>query len=105
MAKIQRALLSVTDKTGLVDFARGLSQLGIELISTGGTSKLLREAGLTVLDVSDLTGFPEMLDGRVKTIHPRVAAGVLAMRAKADQIAVVSRFKFTREQTLETNVR
>lgn len=90
MAKIQRALLSVTDKTGLVDFARGLSQLGIELISTGGTSKLLREAGLTVLDVSDLTGFPEMLDGRVKTIHPRVAAGVLAMRAKADHMAALA---------------
>ncbi len=87
MAKIQRALLSVTDKTGLVDFARGLAALGIELISTGGTAKLLREAGLKAIDVAELTGFPEMLDGRVKTIHPRVAAGVLAMRAKPDHMA------------------
>jgi phosphoribosylaminoimidazolecarboxamide formyltransferase/IMP cyclohydrolase len=90
MAKIQRALLSVTDKTGLVDFARGLAALGVELISTGGTAKLLREAGLKALDVSDLTGFPEMLDGRVKTIHPRVAAGVLAIREKADHMAALA---------------
>ncbi len=87
MAKIKRALLSVTDKTGLVDFARGLSELGVELISTGGTAKLLREAGLVAIDVAEVTGFPEMLDGRVKTIHPRVAAGVLAMREKADHMA------------------
>jgi phosphoribosylaminoimidazolecarboxamide formyltransferase / IMP cyclohydrolase len=87
MAKIQRALLSVTDKTGLEPFARGLASLGVSLISTGGTAKLLRDAGLTVMDVSELTGFPEMLDGRVKTIHPRVAAGVLAMRDKPDHMA------------------
>jgi phosphoribosylaminoimidazolecarboxamide formyltransferase/IMP cyclohydrolase len=80
MPKIQRALISVTDKTGLPEFARGLAELGVELVSTGGTAALLRQAGLTVKDVSDLTGFPEMLDGRVKTIHPRVAAGVLAIR-------------------------
>lgn len=83
MAKIERALLSLTDKTGAVDFARALSALGVELISTGGTAKLLRQAGLTVQDVSEVTGFPEMLDGRVKTIHPRIAAGVLAMRSNA----------------------
>ncbi len=86
MAKIQRALLSVTDKTGLADFARGLASMGVELISTGGTAALLREAGLSVMEVSDLTGFPEMLDGRVKTIHPRVAAGVLAVRGKAEHM-------------------
>jgi len=90
MAKITRALLSVTDKTGLADFARGLSELGIELISTGGTAKLLRDSGLMAIDVSDLTGFPEMLDGRVKTIHPRVAAGVLAMREKPDHMAALA---------------
>ena len=73
--KIQRALLSVTDKTGLVDFARTLSALGIELISTGGTAKLLRDSGTPVKDVSELTGFPEMLDGRVKTLHPKVHGG------------------------------
>ncbi|MBX9729291.1 MAG: bifunctional phosphoribosylaminoimidazolecarboxamide formyltransferase/IMP cyclohydrolase, partial [Sphingopyxis sp.] len=90
MAKITRALLSVTDKTGLAEFALGLSKLGVELISTGGTAKLLRDAGMKVMDVSELTGFPEMLDGRVKTIHPRVAAGVLAMRAKPDHMAALA---------------
>ncbi len=93
MATIKRALLSVTDKTGLADFACGLAALGIELISTGGTAKLLREAGLNATDVSDLTGFPEMLDGRVKTIHPRVAAGVLAMRSKPDHMAALAEHK------------
>ena len=86
MAKIQRALLSVTDKTGLADFAKGLAALGVDLISTGGTAKLLRDNGLPVRDVADLTGFPEMLDGRVKTIHPRIAAGVLAIRSKQDHM-------------------
>ena len=90
MAKIKRALLSVTDKTGLVDFARGLAEQGVELISTGGTAKLLREAGLAAMDVSELTGFPEMLDGRVKTIHPRVAAGVLAMREKPEHMQALA---------------
>src|SRR6195256_1157937 len=77
---IARALLSVSDKTGLVDFARALSRYGIELISTGGTAKALADAGLTVRDVSDLTGFPEMMDGRVKTLHPKVHGGLLAIR-------------------------
>ena len=90
MAKIKRALLSVTDKTGLVDFARGLAEQDVELISTGGTAKLLREAGLAAMDVSELTGFPEMLDGRVKTIHPRVAAGVLAMREKPEHMQALA---------------
>jgi len=78
--KIRRALLSVTDKTGLVDFARGLHQHGVELLSTGGTAKVLREAGLPVKDVSEHTGFPEMLDGRVKTLHPMVHGGLLFRR-------------------------
>jgi phosphoribosylaminoimidazolecarboxamide formyltransferase/IMP cyclohydrolase len=72
MAKIQRALLSVFDKTGLVAFAHVLTQAGIELISTGGTAKCLREAGLKVKDLSEHTGFPEMLEGRVKTLHPKI---------------------------------
>lgn len=80
MPKIQRALLSVTDKTGLADFARRLSQFGVELISTGGTAKLLRDAGIAVTDVAQITGFPEMLDGRVKTMHPKVTGGILAVR-------------------------
>src|SRR5216683_5896765 len=82
MAKIERALISVTDKTGIADFARELAGLGIELISTGGTAKALRESGLSVRDVSEVTGFPEMLDGRVKTMHPKITGGILAMRAK-----------------------
>ncbi|MBZ5704365.1 MAG: bifunctional phosphoribosylaminoimidazolecarboxamide formyltransferase/IMP cyclohydrolase [Acidobacteriia bacterium] len=80
MSKIQRAILSVTDKTGLVDFARKLSSMGVELISTGGTAKLLRDSGVSVKDISELTGFPEMLDGRVKTLHPKVHGGILHRR-------------------------
>lgn len=86
MAKIQRALISLTDKTGITDFAAGLAELGIEILSTGGTAKLLREAGLAVRDVSEVTGFPEMLDGRVKTLHPRIAAGILALRSKPEHM-------------------
>jgi phosphoribosylaminoimidazolecarboxamide formyltransferase / IMP cyclohydrolase len=81
MPKIRRALLSVTDKTGIVDFARRLSRKGVELVSTGGTARLLREAKLTVRDVADVTGFPEMLGGRVKTLHPHIAGGILAVRS------------------------
>ena len=77
---IERALISVSDKTGIVEFAQSLAERGVELVSTGGTSKLLKEAGLTVKDVADLTGFPEMMDGRVKTLHPGVHGGLLAMR-------------------------
>ena len=70
MTKVGRALISVHDKTGVVDFARGLVALGAEIISTGGTARLLRESGIAVVDVAEVTGFPEMLDGRVKTLHP-----------------------------------
>ena len=80
MSKIQRAILSVTDKTGLVEFARKLADMGVELISTGGTAKLLRDSGVGVKDISELTGFPEMLDGRVKTLHPKVHGGILHRR-------------------------
>lgn len=88
--RIRRALLSVTDKTGLVEFARVLSSFGIELVSTGGTARALRDAGLGVQDISDLTGFPEMLDGRVKTLHPRVHGGLLYIRGNAEHEAAVS---------------
>ncbi len=87
--RIQRAILSVTDKTGLVDFARKLHALGIELISTGGTAKLLRDSGISVKDISELTGFPEMLDGRVKTLHPKVHGGILHRREDAMHVAAV----------------
>ena len=89
MAKIQRALLSVSDKTGLVPFAQALTAAGVELISTGGTAKALREAGLAVKDVSEHTGFPEMLDGRVKTLHPKVHGGLLFIRGNAKHEAAV----------------
>jgi len=83
MTKIQRALLSVSDKTGLVSFAQTLARAGVELISTGGTAKTLRDAGLTVKDISEHTGFPEMMDGRVKTLHPKVHGGLLYIRGNA----------------------
>ena len=78
--KIARALISVSDKTGLAELGRALARHGVELVSTGGTAKALREAGLEVRDISDLTGFPEMMDGRVKTLHPRVHGGLLYKR-------------------------
>src|SRR3954471_2914665 len=77
---IKRALLSLSDKSGLIDFARALAGHGIQLVSTGGTAKAIADAGLKVRDVSDLTGFPEMMDGRVKTLHPKVHGGLLAIR-------------------------
>ncbi|MEE8176755.1 MAG: IMP cyclohydrolase, partial [Acidobacteriota bacterium] len=80
LSRISRALISVTDKTGVVDFARGLQEWGVEILSTGGTGKMLREAGIPVKDVAEVTGFPEMLDGRVKTLHPAVHGGILARR-------------------------
>jgi phosphoribosylaminoimidazolecarboxamide formyltransferase/IMP cyclohydrolase len=88
--KIRRALLSVTDKTGLTDFARALAGFEVELVSTGGTAKALRDAGLAVKDISELTGFPEMLDGRVKTLHPRVHGGLLYIRGNAQHEAAVA---------------
>jgi phosphoribosylaminoimidazolecarboxamide formyltransferase/IMP cyclohydrolase len=89
-SKIQRAILSVTDKTGLADFARKLSALGVELISTGGTAKLLRDSGIAVKDISELTGFPEMLGGRVKTLHPKVHGGILHRREDPAHKAAVA---------------
>ncbi len=88
--RIQRAILSVTDKTGLPDFARKLAALGVELISTGGTAKLLRDSGIKVKDISELTGFPEMLDGRVKTLHPKVYGGILHRRDDPKHVSAVA---------------
>ncbi|HWS16532.1 MAG TPA: bifunctional phosphoribosylaminoimidazolecarboxamide formyltransferase/IMP cyclohydrolase [Candidatus Elarobacter sp.] len=87
MPKIQRAILSVTDKTGLVEFAQQLQSLKVELVSTGGTAKLLREVGISVKDISELTGFPELMDGRVKTLHPKVHGGILHIRGNAGHVA------------------
>jgi phosphoribosylaminoimidazolecarboxamide formyltransferase/IMP cyclohydrolase len=89
LRRVSRALLSVSDKAGLVDFARALSARGIDLVSTGGTRRVLTEAGLTVKDVSELTGFPEMMDGRVKTLHPKVHGGLLAIRDNPEHQAAM----------------
>src|ERR1041384_6563772 len=89
--RITRALLSVSDKTGLVDFAKALSGYGVELVSTGGTAKALKDAGLKVIDVSEVTGFPEMMDGRVKTLHPKVHGGLLAMRDNKEHAAAAEK--------------
>ncbi len=86
---IRRALLSVTDKTGLVEFAQALAAHGVELVSTGGTAKALRDGGLSVRDISELTGFPEMLDGRVKTLHPKVHGGILHVRGNTEHLASI----------------
>jgi phosphoribosylaminoimidazolecarboxamide formyltransferase / IMP cyclohydrolase len=90
MAKIQRALISLTDKSGILEFARGLAELGVEILSTGGTARMLRDAGLAVRDVAEVTGFPEMLDGRVKTIHPRIAGGILAIRSNEEHMQAIA---------------
>ena len=89
LRKIRRALLSVSDKSGIVEFARDLQRLDVEIISTGGTARTLRDAGIKVLDVSDVTGFPEMMDGRVKTLHPRIHGGLLALRDNEDHMAAL----------------
>src|SRR5271167_466237 len=90
MPRIERALLSVTDKTGIVEFASALTSLGVEIISTGGTYRILKDASVAPLrEVTSVTEFPEMLDGRVKTIHPRIAGGILAMRSKPEHMSAI----------------
>src|SRR6267378_4106955 len=89
LRKINRVLISVSDKTGVVDFARSLKEFNVEIISTGGTAKILREAGIEVRDVSDVTGFPEIMDGRVKTLHPRIHGALLALRDNAEHVAAM----------------
>ncbi len=87
MAKIKRAIISVTDKTGVAELAKELSEMGVEIVSTGGTAKVIREAGVNVKDVSELTGFPEMMNGRVKTLHPKVHGGILALRDNEEHVS------------------
>ena len=91
MIKIKRALISVTDKSGLAELAEGLSKFGVELISTGGTARAIRESGAEVVDVAQVTGFPEMLEGRVKTLHPMIHGGILARRDSEDHLAQLDR--------------
>jgi phosphoribosylaminoimidazolecarboxamide formyltransferase/IMP cyclohydrolase len=91
MSKVKRALVSVSDKTGLIEFAKGLSELGIEILSTGGTAAALEKGGVPVLGVSDVTKFPEMLDGRVKTLHPAIHGGILAMRDRQEHMEAIKK--------------
>src|SRR5512136_528889 len=90
MIKVKRALISVSDKAGLLDFVKGLAKFGVEVLSTGGTAKMIRDAGLQVKEVSEYTGFPEMLDGRVKTLHPKIHAGLLAVRDNPEHMKTVA---------------
>src|SRR5581483_7253401 len=91
IVKIKRALLSVSDKIGLIEFAKHLAAHGVELISTGGTSKAIKDAGLAVKDISEVTGFPEMLDGRVKTLHPVVHGGLLSLRDNKEHMETIAK--------------
>src|SRR5436190_6696355 len=89
LVKIRRALISVSDKTGIVEFARELKRFDVEIISTGGTAKALRDAGVEVVDVSDVTGFPEMMDGRIKTLHPKIHGALLGLRDKPEHVTAM----------------
>ena len=91
--KVSRALISVSDKTDLVEFSRGLAALGVQILSTGGTAKLLEKEGVRVTEVSAHTGFPEMLDGRVKTLHPKIHGGILARRDSREHLAAIEHFR------------
>ena len=89
--KVKRALISVSDKTGVVEFARALSSMGVEIVSTGGTMKALQDAGVPVIYISDVTGFPEMMDGRVKTLNPYIHGGILAVRDNPEHAAAMKK--------------
>jgi phosphoribosylaminoimidazolecarboxamide formyltransferase/IMP cyclohydrolase len=87
LRKIKRVLISLSDKTGAIEFAKTLNEFGVDIISTGGTAKAMRDAGIDVTDVSDVTGFPEMMDGRVKTLHPKMHGAFLALRDNPEHVA------------------
>jgi phosphoribosylaminoimidazolecarboxamide formyltransferase/IMP cyclohydrolase len=89
MSKIQRAIISVTDKTGIIELAQALSRFGVDILSTGGTARALREGGVSVTDISEYTGFPEMMDGRVKTLHPKVHGGLLGLRDNPEHVRMM----------------
>ncbi|HPJ08864.1 MAG TPA: bifunctional phosphoribosylaminoimidazolecarboxamide formyltransferase/IMP cyclohydrolase, partial [Deltaproteobacteria bacterium] len=91
MPQITRALVSVTDKKGITDFMRELASFGVEIISTGGTAKALKDSGITVMDISEYTGFPEMMDGRLKTLHPLVHGGMLAIRDNPEHVEAMKK--------------
>ena len=92
MSKIKNAIVSVSNKEGIVDFSKKLSKLGINILSTGGTARTLKEAGVSVTDISDYTGFPEMMDGRVKTLHPKIHGGILSLRDNSEHMSKLEEF-------------
>jgi phosphoribosylaminoimidazolecarboxamide formyltransferase/IMP cyclohydrolase len=92
MAKIERAIISVTDKSGIVEFAESLSKFGVQILSTGGTARAIRDGGIKVTDISDYTGFPEMMDGRVKTLHPKVHGGLLGLRDNPEHVSMMQKY-------------
>ncbi len=89
MKKIGRAIISVTDKTGVIDFAKSLSKFGVQILSTGGTARALRDGGISVMEISEYTGFPEMMDGRIKTLHPKVHGGLLGRRDNPEHVRMM----------------
>jgi phosphoribosylaminoimidazolecarboxamide formyltransferase/IMP cyclohydrolase len=95
MARIERAIISVTDKSGIVDFAKALSKFDVQILSTGGTARAIREGGIQVTDISDYTGFPEMMDGRVKTLHPKVHGGLLGLRDNPEHVSMMEKYGIT----------
>lgn len=104
MAKINKALISVSDKSGIVEFASELARYDVQFISTGGTARLLRENGLELMDVSDYTGYPEMMDGRVKTLHPRIHGGVLGDRSNEEHLHEMDRYNIEKIDMIIVNV-
>ncbi|HPO52858.1 MAG TPA: hypothetical protein PK165_08510, partial [bacterium] len=104
MIKVKRALISVSDKTGVVDLAKVLVKNGVEIISTGGTAKTLKEAGIPVKEISQLTGFPEILDGRVKTLHPAIYGGILYKRDNPSHIEQVSKHNISQIDLVVVNL-
>ena len=104
MKKIERGIISVTDKAGVVEFARSLTKFGVQILSTGGTARVLREGGLSVTDISEYTGFPEMLDGRVKTLHPKVHGGLLGLRDNPEHVRLMKEHEIENIDLLVVNL-
>lgn len=104
MKTIERAIISVTDKRGIIDFAKSLAGFGVHILSTGGTAKALRDGGMHVLDISDYTGFPEMLDGRVKTLHPKVHGGILGMRNNSNHVRMMKKYNIEKIDLVAVNL-
>ena len=104
MKKIERGIISVTDKAGVVEFARSLAKFGVQILSTGGTARVLREGGLSVTDISEYTGFPEMLDGRVKTLHPKVHGGLLGLRDNPEHVRLMKEHEIENIDLLVVNL-